>query len=610
MCSTLLFSQENNNLNDDLDEIIIKGNRFDMLFSESTRDLQLITQAEIAKMPVKSVQELLTFVGGLDIQQRGPFGGQADISMDGGTFEQTLVLLNGIKLVDDQTAHNMLNIPIPIEAIDHIEILRGSAARVYGINALTGAINIVTKKSAKSFIIADVFSGSSFQNKEENDGNGIYAGGGIGVTGNFGNKKQNHLFSLQQNYYNGQRYNSAQNNTRLFYNGNYQFNSSNSLQALMGFTNNKFGANGFYAAPGDKEAEEIVETSIFSISSKHKLGDFSFSPRISNRYNEDDYRYFRNDLNTGRSMHYTNALMLEMNSNLKTSFGDFGLGWESRFTNISSSNIGKHKRNNHGIYGEFKTNFNENLLLNAGTYINYNSFFGWQIYPGLDMAFLFNDFWKISTGIGSGQRIPSFTDLYVDQAPGNIGNPDLQPENSWQYDFNINYHKNNLDFHFGGFYRDISDFIDWVRIDENTPYSPENFGKNKTFGLFSRLQNNFDFGVHQLGYKLSYNFLKPSLKSKEGYDSKYILQTLKHQAVAGIHYGFKDFSLQLQNRYIKRELKNPYFLMDIRMSYKINNFVLYTDISNVFNSKYKENAAIPLPARWFNLGIKYQIKNN
>src|SRR5699024_514386 len=252
--------------------------------------------------------------------------------------------------------------------------------------------------------------------------------------------------------------------------------------------------------------------------------------------------------------------------NLKTSFGDFGLGWESRFTNISSSNIGKHKRNNHGIYGEFKTNFNENLLLNAGTYINYNSFFGWQIYPGLDMAFLFNDFWKISTGIGSGQRIPSFTDLYVDQAPGNIGNPDLQPENSWQYDFNINYHKNNLDFHFGGFYRDISDFIDWVRIDENTPYSPENFGKNKTFGLFSRLQNNFDFGVHQLVYKLSYNFLKPSLKSKEGYDSKYILQTLKHQAVAGIHYGFKDFSLQLQNRYIKRELKNPYFLMDIRMS--------------------------------------------
>src|SRR5699024_4515892 len=167
LCSTLLFSQENNNLNDDLDEIIIKGNRFDMLFSESTRDLQLITQAEIAKMPVKSVQELLTFVGGLDIQQRGPFGGQADISMDGGTFEQTLVLLNGIKLVDDQTAHNMLNIPIPIEAIDHIEILRGSAARVYGINALTGAINIVTKKSAKSFIIADVFSGSSFQNKEE-----------------------------------------------------------------------------------------------------------------------------------------------------------------------------------------------------------------------------------------------------------------------------------------------------------------------------------------------------------------------------------------------------------------------------------------------------------
>ncbi len=611
LISFFSFSQDfqEENLTDNLEEIIIKGNRFDIRFSETTRDIQLITQAEIEKMPVNSINELLTFIGGLDIQQRGPFGGQADIGMDGGTFEQTLILVNGIKLVDDQTAHNMMNIPVPLEAIDHIEILRGPAARVYGINALTGAINIITKKSSSSFLVADIFSGSAFKNKEENDGSGIYGGGGINLTANYGNAQQNHLFSLQQDLYNGQRYNSAQNNSRLFYNGNYNFNSAHSLQALAGYANNKFGANGFYAAPGDKEAEEIVETSIFSISSKHKLGNLSLTPRISNRYNEDDYRYFKHDLNNGRSKHYTNALMLEMNAVLTTSFGDFGWGWESRLTNISSSNIGKHKRNNHGIYGEFKKNFGKDFILNTGTYLNYNSFFGWQIYPGMDMAYLFNDFWKISAGVGSGQRIPSFTDLYVDQAPGNVGNPDLQPENSWQYNFNIDYNKNNLLFHVGGFYRDISDFIDWIRTDENTPYAPENFGKNKTFGVNTRFQNNFDFGNHQIGYKLSYNFLKPSLKSKNNTDSKYVLQTLKHQVIAGIHYNFKSLSIQFQNRYIKRELNQGYFLADFRANYEFESFSVYADISNIFNAKYKENAAIPLPPRWFTIGIKYRFIN-
>src|SRR5690606_23168265 len=101
-----------------------------------------------------------SYISGVDIRQRGPFGTQTDISIDGGTSEQTLVLLNGVKMIDAQTAHNMMNIPVPLSAIDHIEVLRGAAARIYGINALTGAINIVTKKGTRSSVAADVQVGS------------------------------------------------------------------------------------------------------------------------------------------------------------------------------------------------------------------------------------------------------------------------------------------------------------------------------------------------------------------------------------------------------------------------------------------------------------------
>src|SRR5690625_4289223 len=93
-----------------LPEVVISENRLRIPFSQSTRDVQVLTQQDIAELPVHSVNELLAYVGGLDVRQRGPFGAQADISMDGGSFEETLVLLNGIKLIDDQTAHNMMNI--------------------------------------------------------------------------------------------------------------------------------------------------------------------------------------------------------------------------------------------------------------------------------------------------------------------------------------------------------------------------------------------------------------------------------------------------------------------------------------------------------------------
>src|SRR5690554_6813318 len=85
-----------------LENIVIQGNRIQIPFSQSSRNIQIITQEEIARYPVKSINELLAYVGGVDLRQRGPFGTQADISIDGGSFEQTLVLLNGVKLINSQ----------------------------------------------------------------------------------------------------------------------------------------------------------------------------------------------------------------------------------------------------------------------------------------------------------------------------------------------------------------------------------------------------------------------------------------------------------------------------------------------------------------------------
>lgn len=603
--SLCAFAQKNDTTK--YDAIVIQGNRIEVPFQKASRDIQIITAKEIEKLPVSSLNELLAYAGGVDIRQRGPFGTQADISMDGGTFEETLVLLNGVKLINSQTAHNMMNLPIPLSAIDHIEILRGSAARKFGINALTGAINIVTKKETISFIEANIFGGSSFKKQNEKEGDGIYGGGGIQVTGNFGTQKQNHLIAISKTKYNGQRYNSASDNTQLFYNGSYHFNADNAIQLLGGYSYAKFGANGFYAAPGDLNSEEMVSTALFSLSSTHRMGRFTLSPRISNRYDEDDYRYLKHQPSIGRSLHFTNALMAELNGSIKTKFGTFGLGWESRFEDINSSNIGEHHRNNHGFYAEYHHIFNQKWVVNTGAYINYNTKFDWQVYPGLDFAYLINKHWKFAVNVGSGQRIPSFTDLYLNQLPGNIGNPLLQPENAWNYGGNVQYKYKTLRINIGYFYRDVTDFIDWVRDSITQPYSPFNFGRVKIQGIHLRLNQDFIFKNHQkLKYFLRYNYLIPTYESKKGIQSKYVLSALQHQFIAGIYYQNNGFSFQITNRFIQRFKNKPYDVLDIRLAYKIKKFTIYSTINNILDAQYKEAGAVPMPTRWFNLGLRYR----
>lgn len=591
----------------EVDEVVIQGNRLQTPFSEATRDIQVITQKQIEALPAKSINEVLSYISGVDIRQRGPFGTQSDIIIDGGTSEQTIVLINGVKMIDAQSAHNMMNLPIPLSAIDHIEVIRGAAARIYGINALTGAVNIVTKKGKRSSVTADLQAGSSFQSKDEGDGSGINAGNAAEVTGIFGAEQQSQLFSFAHSDYNGQRYNSAGKITRVFYNGNYAINKNNSIQAMAGYVHNHFGANGFYAAPGDVNSEEVTETSVFSLSSRHAFGNFTVSPRISDRYGEDDYRYFRDNLSKGRSIHYTNTLMLELNSSLKTRIGTFGFGVESRLEKINSSNIGEHERDNHGMYAELKTGLGERIKGTAGIYGNYNTDFGYQVCPGIDVAYLLNDYWKISANIGSGQRIPSFTDLYLNQRPGNVGNELLQPESAWNYEGNVQFNRGNVQFKTGYFYRNIKEFIDWVRENPSKPYAPENLGQTKMQGVYARLQQDFKVAHKQsFGYDVSYNYLKPSLESTTEKQSKYTLESLKHQLVAGIHYSINDFSVQLKNRLLKRELGDSYNVADIHLNYKVQNILLYTEVTNLFNAKYLEAGAVPMPTRWFSLGVKLQ----
>ncbi|MDV6167592.1 TonB-dependent receptor [Flavobacterium sp. DG1-102-2] len=603
-----LYAQTEQDSTTTINEVIISENRFSTPISKQNRNVYIIDKAVIEKLPARTINEVLQYANGVDVRQRGPFGSQADISIDGGSFEQTVVLLNGAKIIDSQTAHNMLNLPLPVEVIERIEIIRGPAARIYGINSLTGAINIITKKPTDSGFLVSTYAGSNFEKDTQDTGDTFY-GRGIQAGGVIAKGKHQHSIFASHDKSNGYRYNTGFENNKLFYQGNIQINDRNEILSSFGYINNGFGANGFYASPGDRNSSEVVQTTFASVQSKHNVSEkWSLAPRVSYRYNYDDYRYFGiANLNSGRSQHYTNSIAAEINTTYKMNKGELGFGAEARNEDINSSSIGEHNRSNIGMYVEYRTQFSDKFNVNIGSYLNYNSDYKWQVYPGLDASYAVNDAFKIIANIGTSQRIPSFTDLYLDQRPGNIGNPDLKSENAFQSEAGFKYTKKAFSFNANYFYRTITNFIDWTRAVTTEPWQSQNFGNLNTNGVNMRSAYGFEFSNQaKLNISLAYTYLESEFKDIQlDVDSKYLISSLRNQVTNTVDFQYNKFSVLFATRYNERATGASYWINDFRISQKINKFTIFADAQNIFNTTYFEAGAIPLPARWFSVGAKF-----
>ena len=613
LCLFAGYAKAQNDTTKNLNEVMVRENRLKLPFSKQNRNIWIIDNQQIKNLPSRSISELLSYVTGVDVRQRGPGGVQADISIDGGTFDQTLVLINGVKVSDPQTGHNMMNLPISIDDIDHIEVLRGSASRIYGTNALTGAINIVTKSVTRTGVSANVFTGSSFK-KDEVSGD-TYANYGIRATGTLALKESSHLFSAGQEAGSGYRYNTAFNNQKFFYEGKVNVGKTDQLDITGGYIHNKFGANSYYSSPGDKEAEETVKTALAAIAYKTQLTSFwTLMPRLSYRNNVDDYLYIKQSPDKFHNHHVTQVLSAELNNSFQTEIGEFGLGLEARKEKINSTNLGKRNRDNAGIYGEYKFDLVKNLLVNVGSYVNYNSDYGWQAFPGIDAGYTFYGNWKVFVNVGTGQRLPTFTDLYY-KGPTNIGNDQLQPEKSQYAEGGIKYNSTHFVLNASLFKRRITNFIDWVKDKTTDPWQPKNFSELNTMGY--TLNADYNTGVmenavvlNSLRFGLAYTYLNPKVKTTlaEANISRYAVESLKNQFTATLNADFlKVMTLTVTARYCERISYKDYTVMDARLSYKLKCSSIYADASNIFDVNFIQAGAVPMPGVWATLGYKIAL---
>lgn len=568
-----------------IDEIVIQENRISMPFKESSRSINVITRKQIEATPARDVAELLHMVAGVDVRQRGVHGVQSDIGIRGGTFDQTLILINGIKMVDPQTGHHSMNLPISLNAIERIEILKGPAARIYGQNGFAGAINIITKKV--------------MDNSFELGANiGTFETEGLQFTNTYANKKTSHLIAYSRNTSAGYKFNTDYAVTSFFFQRKMDI-ASNPFTITASKTWRKFGANGFYASPDFMDQYEEVKTSLVSAEYQIITSDWIIKPRISYRRNNDDYVFLRSDPGFFNNIHTSNNVLAEVNANASNRWGEFGVGIEYNIMNLTSNNLGDRDRNLFSVALEQRFNFMDSKLdITPG--ISYTAFsdFDNKWFPGVDIGYEMTDNFKAFANYGLTYRVPTYTDRFYSD-PANEGNEFLQPEEAIAYEIGLKYNYRNTAVQASYFLRKGNDLIDWTRESDTLQWKPINIGEINTSGVDISINHSLPAGNIIDNIDVSYVFINADASPVDAPFSRYALEHLKQQFTGGIswHVGILNHSVRF--RYLDRENLDSYSVIDSRISLQDDWGSLYLSVTNLFDKEYKETNLVTMPGRWF-----------
>ena len=588
-------AQETELKTDSLKEVVVTSSRIDLPFKENSRTIQIVTAEDIKKLGVTNVADALQQVAGIDVRRQGVNGMQADLYIRGGSFDQTLLLIDGIKVDDPQTGHHTMNLALPIEVIKRIEVIKGPAARVFGQNAFTGAVNIVTKDVEENSLIAKVQGGSFGQFIAE-------------ATGAVSLKESSHIVHFSKNFSEGYRYNTDFDNTNYVLKS--QFNKNKlPIELLTSYSERKFGANGFYGFTSYIDQYEETQASLVGLSTVIKKGNFTWKPRIYWRRNQDLYLLIRNNPSAYRNLHITNKIAVELNGSHQSKIGITGFGVEFSKYYISSNRLGDNQREIASLFLEHRFQFFNNIIdVTPGISASYFSDFDNQIFPGLDFGVKISEKFRAYGNIGTSFRLPTYTNLYYVSLT-TISNPNLETEEAFSQEVGFKYLSKNINVSLAAFNRDADNLIDYVRENASDAWQAQNIQHVNTKGYEANIE--YKFLLNQLPQKiqLGYSFLDNDVKKSEANFSQYSINSMKHQFVGNYAMEwFKNFSNSIGYRYVERTSGVSYNVWDVSASYQLKALEFSVYANNIFNTEYVEAGMVPMPKGNILFGMKYLFK--
>jgi iron complex outermembrane receptor protein len=588
-----LFFAQAQEKSTDIETIEIQGKLISIPYKIANQNITVITREEIENSPATSIDEILQQIPGMDIRRRGANGVQSDLGFRGSSFEQVLLLLNGIRMNDSQTGHNSMNLPIDLDDVERIEVIKGPGARRFGQNAFAGVINVITKThiGKKVKISAEA---------------GDYESYGFGLNAQLGNEKFSNSLQANSNSSQGYMHNTDYEIRNVFYQSKLNIKEGD-IRLQTGFSEKKFGANGFYSSPKATEQYEETQASVVSIAHQQTFGNLKLHSNIYWRRGQDMYLFNREKPEIYRNMHIGNNVGGEVNSSYQWGLGTTGVGLELRKEFLASNNLGDRNRFVSQVFFEHHFSLlDKKLNISPGiSWANYSKE-GNFFYPGLDVGFNFNVNNKIYGNISKVSRVPTFTDLYY-VSKTEQGNPDLQPENAVSAEVGYQFQNKGILAKISGFLRNSDNSIDWIKKTLDDPiWYAQNVGKIETKGIEVELNHRI---FNWLKYTAGYTYLENKFTASDEFVSRYVLDNLKHQIIAKLETKLvKNFTAELVYRYNERVNLGSYNLLDGKLNFVKKDFSMYILINNITNTSYTETFGVQMPKRWFHVGFSYNIQ--
>lgn len=615
------------NKNVDMEEVVVNAVGKKNVYSELSRIVITVNRDDIDKQAIHSVQDLLEQVLGVDVRARGALGVQADVSLRGGTFDQVLILLNGVNITDPQTGHHNLDIPLDIESVDRIEILQGPGTRIYGPNAFSGAINIITG---------------------ERSGTGATVGATAGQYGYFSGfasarwatKHYKNFISIAHSRSDGYISNTDFNTRSLFYQGELSSVLGNTM-IEAGFSDKGFGANSFYT-PVYPDQYERTKSLIAALSQTVTLGKFEIDPQVYWRRHHDKFELFRNTppaWYTNHNYHLTDVIGGKIMGSFRTSISRTSIGAELRYEHIYSNVLGNlmaDTLSDHCDPGGFftrqkgrrnadlnleQTFYLKNLIVSGGIMTLWNSDFGWDKTLGIDASYELDRHYRFYGSVNQSMRLPTFTDLYY-SGPQNLGNPNLKPEHALSYEVGMKANYSKVAFQLSLIRREGRNIIDWIKDSTDIKYTTRNLTKVNTNGFETAvtylLGDYFGQKPNSTKVMVSYSFYKNE-KSSAGLISAYSLDYLRQKLVAtftsmlyrGTGFTFTASYRDRAGSYTdasNREISyTPFTVCDLRVFSSLGRWKVFGEASNIFNRSYVDIGSVVQPGRWFKAGFRFDI---
>ena len=597
-----------------LDPVIVTATRTPTRANDVLADYVYIGPEEIADAGQSSITELLQRQRGVEVSNNG--GGVQSVFLRGANSAQTLVMIDGVRTTSVLSGGASWS-AIPVQLIDHIEIIFGPQSSLYGSDAIGGVINIFTKKGAGPTQVT------------ASTGYGTY-GTSVSQASLFGSTQgdQSISYSVSASAEHSAGFNTIASNNP--YKNNY--NTTNTIgntktggaaqvsqewakgqsvgaQVYASRNNNQYPVYG----PGKVLGNQINEVSTLALYSKNQITDIWNSNLQIAQSNDSGQAIYPSQ--TPASWYPAGNPLTNTKQNIYTWQNDINVGpdllqllAERRTVSMyaTGTNTLNLEQDTNSVAAAYQLKRGANLA-NLSLRNDNITGYGSQNTGGASYGYFFTKELRVNVNYGTGFKAPSFYDLYYP----NYGVSTLKPERSQNTEAGIHYETLPYDIHLVVYNNTITNLIQYTSLGCPVGYS---------MGCASNVASAKITGASLGGVSRIGNFtLKGSFDQQNPVDQStgYVLakrakqfgnvsvEYKKNAVVAGVEGTFQA----QRNDYGNTGLMNGYGIANLYGSYDFErDWSLFARWNNIFNKNYQLNYGYVTPGSNVFVGIRYAMK--